>query len=105
VRIHFERSGGVGGLTLTTSLDTAALSPEQAHQLRELLARADFFQLPATLQGAAPGADRFVYKVSAEGPEGSHSLTVDEAAAPPLLRPLLKWLTATATSRAQRQDR
>ena len=96
LRIHFERTGGLAGLRMVATMDSAALSPEEARELAALVAGAGFFDLPAVMTETVPSADRFRYRLTVETPEQSHTVTVDEGAVPDALRPLLDWLTAAA---------
>jgi hypothetical protein len=99
MQIHFERTGGFAGLRLTTTLNSATLSPEDAHKLQELIDQAEFFALPPVLTAKTPGADRFQYKLTVETQGRQHTVEVDEGAAPATLRPLLNWLTTAAKTR------
>ena len=99
MRISFERTGGFAGIRLATTVDSAALSPEEAAQLRTLVDNAKFFSLPARIKTTASGADRFQYTVTVETLDQRHTVVVDESAAPPELRPLLNWLTTTAKTK------
>jgi hypothetical protein len=99
MHIHFERSGGLAGLRLTTTVDSATLSSDDARKLQELIGTAQFFSLPAMLTAKTPGADRFQYTLTVETQGRQHTITVDEGAAPPTLRPLLNWLTTAAKTR------
>jgi hypothetical protein len=99
MKISFERTGGFAGIRLATTVDSATLTPEEAAQLRTLVDNAKFFALPAKIKATAPGADRFQYAVTIETPNQRHTVTVDEGAAPPELRPLLNWLTTAAKTK------
>ncbi len=84
------------------TLSSESLSPEQAQQLRALIDAAGFFGLPAEIQTAAQGADRFLYTVTVELEGQRHTVRAEDAAVPPTFRPLLKWLT-NATRKAPRR--
>jgi hypothetical protein len=96
VRVHFERSGGFGGLLLTVTIESDTLSVDEQQQLRRLIDEADFFNLPAELSDSSGAVDQFVYKVVVESADRSHSVQTTEAAAPTTLQPLLDWLTRAA---------
>jgi hypothetical protein len=113
MRIHFERSGGVGGFRLTAELDIdqgnaiygaarlkRSLSPDEVRRLREILDSADFFDLPAAVPPSRQGADRFRYVVTVESAGKRHSVRTTDKAAPEALRPLLEYLTKIAMGRA-----
>ena len=92
MQIHFERSGGFAGITLTRTVSTDNLSAEQRRELMALIEGARFFDLPAVIRSSEPGADRFQYRISIQGDEKKHEIEVDEAAMPPQLKPLVAWL-------------
>ena len=113
MRIHFARSGGVGGLRLTAELDTdqgyaiygaarlkRPLTPDEARRVREILDSADFFGLPAAMLPSRQGADRFQYVVTVESAGKRHSVRTTDKAAPKALRPLLEYLTKISLGRA-----
>ena len=98
MHIQFERSGGFAGMRLTATIDSERLSSDDAATLRDLIAAARFFDLPAKSEKAATGADRFHYKVIAEMDARRHTIEIDESVVPSSLRPLLNWLTEKAKS-------
>jgi emfourin len=96
MHIEFERTGGVGGIRLATSVDTDTLPADESARVRQLVDDAGFFNLPARLKTPAPSADRFEYRLTVRAPERSHTVDVGEGAIPPSLRPLIDWLMAAA---------
>jgi hypothetical protein len=113
MRIHFERSGGVGGFRLTAELDTdqgsaiygaarlqRSLSSDEVRRLREILDAADLFDLPAAAPPSGRGADRFQYVVTVESAGKRHSVRTTDRAAPKALRPLLEYLTKLSMGRS-----
>lgn len=83
---------------MTTEVNTAKLSTEQANQLHSLVEAANFFQLSTTI--AAPNQpDRFQYQVTVQEGDRSRTITVDESAVPNTLRPLLECLMNYARQR------
>jgi hypothetical protein len=112
MRVHFERSGGFGGMRLTAELDTdqlqatygaahvqRVLSPEEARHLERLVESSDFFTLPARTSSAGRGADRFQYIITVENAGKRHSVhTIDEAA-PEALSALLASLRNASMGR------
>jgi hypothetical protein len=99
MNIHFERSGGFAGLRLSQDLDSADLSPDERSELDRLVEAAHFFDLPADVRAANPGADRFQYNLTVNQGPREHTVALDEAAIPENLRPLLNWLMAKARKR------
>ncbi len=98
MRIYFERSGGFMGMHIAKTLDTTALSPEEASSLHHMIDAAGFFELPETPTASPEGADQFHYKLTVEDEERHHSIETTDAAAPDALRPLLRRLTILARS-------
>lgn len=105
LRVQFERTGGFAGLRLTVDLNTDSLSAVEADELRHLVESARFFELPAQIVGSEKTADQFVYKVTVESEQRTHTITVGESAAPETLRPLIDWLSAAARKRRGRPGR
>ncbi|MBI3244583.1 MAG: hypothetical protein HYZ49_20070 [Chloroflexi bacterium] len=100
MKIMFERSGGVAGMRVTTTVNTDTLPANEAQMLREMVDKAKFFDLPAVL--AAPksnNADRFQYKLTVEVGNRRHTVETGETAAPPTLQPLIQRLGEMAKKR------
>ncbi len=95
MRIHFERSGGFGGLQLSVVIEADTLPDEELRELKRLISEADFFNLPAEMRDTT-AADQFVYKLTVEDAGRSHTVQADETAAPETLQHLLDWLTRAA---------
>jgi hypothetical protein len=98
MRINYERTGGFAGMRLAATIDTAALSPDQANALQEMIEAARFFDLPAQIPAPAQGIDQFQYRVTIEAQGKKHTVAVGEAAASPELQALLQQLTLLARS-------
>jgi len=96
MRISFERTGGLAGMRLATTIQSDNLSAEEAGKLWDLIEAASFFDQPATSPGPVPGADRFQYKIAVEAGDRRHTIQVNDAAGPAELRPLGQWLTNAA---------
>jgi hypothetical protein len=97
MHIIFERSGGIAGRTVRTSVDSSKLAPEEAQHLAQLVEDSGFFQLPATLPPPAQGgADRFQYRLTIDDDGRQHSVEMREDGVPPPARPLVDWLTRQA---------
>jgi hypothetical protein len=99
MNVHFERSGGFAGLRLSHDIDSADLSQEERSELERLVEAAHFFDLPADVRAANPGADRFQYDLAVKAGPREHTVAMDEAAVPENVRPLLNWLMAKARKR------
>jgi hypothetical protein len=99
MKISFERHGGFTGIRLATQIDTETMEPGEAHQVQEMVAAADFFNLPAVILPSKPGPDEFQYIVTVEMGDRQHTVTVSDRAAPPALQELLQFLTRMAKKR------
>jgi len=99
MHIQFERTGGVAGMRLMTTIDSDSISSEDATALRNMIDSASFFELPVKSQKSQSGVDRFQYKVMVEIDARRHTIEIEESAVPASLRPLLNWLTEKAKSR------
>jgi len=99
MHIEFSRSGGFAGIRLVASVDTEDLPADQASSLNQLIREAEFFGLPEKLAPEKPAPDRFEYQLTIKASEKSHSVVVNDAAAPESLRPLLNYLTTLAMVR------
>jgi hypothetical protein len=92
LRVTFETTGGLGGLTMTKTIDSDKLLAEQANRLRQLVDASNFFNLPTAIPYSGPIRDFFHYKLIVESEGKKHTIEVDEPAAPSELKPLLQWL-------------
>jgi hypothetical protein len=98
MQIFFERSGGVTGIPVTVTIDTASLSSQEVIQLSQLIEISDFFELPGTSPAPAR-PDRFQYKVTVREGDRQHTVIMGETAVPTTLKPLLDWLIEAARRR------
>src|SRR5207248_10123245 len=82
MRITLTRSGGVAGiLPPPVTLDTAALPRGVARRIEELVASADFFNLPHTLAAPTRQPARLQFTVRIVKDDGqAHTVTCDEEA-------------------------
>jgi hypothetical protein len=74
MKIKFERSGGIIGITSNFSVDTNLFCPGEADQIEQLIDKARFFDLPT--ESAAPpkgAADYFEYVITVKK-EGSNRI-------------------------------
>lgn len=92
MKVQLTRSGGFGGVRLSTALDTDALPPGEAAKLRRLISESAFFEQPSSLKSSSSGPDRFQYRLSAEEGEEKKEIETDETAMPEALRPLVEYL-------------
>jgi hypothetical protein len=96
MRIDFERSGGLAGISLTLTLDTQQLPSAEAANLESMIQDSGFFGLPGQTHAGPAGADRFEYRLAVSAPGHTHSIVMNEADVPGPLMPLLQHLTDLA---------
>ena len=89
MHIHFERTGGFAGMTLTADIATDTLSRDDQSRLQQLVEDADFFALPAELRDTGAAVDQFVYRITIEVAGRRHTVeteaTKSHASGTPLL--------------------
>jgi hypothetical protein len=86
--INVRRSGGYAGLSEEVlSLDTGRLDDSKARRVEQLLADADFFNLPADAAEEA-GMDTFRYEMNASDDGRRHTVSFSEGN--PKAAPLLE---------------
>ncbi|WP_414620631.1 protealysin inhibitor emfourin [Calothrix sp. CCY 0018] len=91
--ISLERSGGFAGISKLMEIDTAKLPQKETEELCKLLESANFFNLPAYIEGNSKQRDRFQYTLTVEDKDKQHTVTVAESAIPENLRALIEWIT------------
>ena len=69
MRVDFIRTGGFGGIRLTTSVETTQLPPDQAVTIHKLLDDARFFELPENIAPPRPMPDSFQYRITVASAE------------------------------------
>jgi len=92
VRLELTRSGGIGGLSETRSIDTSALEEPKAQELERLASRADLAALAQRSPLRGRGGDRFQYDLTVEAEGRRSQVTVAEDVVPPELDELIKWM-------------
>jgi hypothetical protein len=97
MRVVLESSGGFAGLHLSSSLDTAELSPEQASEAERVLEKL------ASAPQAAPLTSSTLprYRLTVIQDTGARVLELTESQVPPALRPLLSELMRRARARPE----
>lgn len=84
------RSGGIAGVTLRRSLDTASLPPDGRRAVDEALAACDLDALAGRATGPASGADRFRYALTIDAGDRRRDIALAEPDVPDALRPVLE---------------
>jgi hypothetical protein len=98
VRIRLSAEGGFAylpGLQKPITVDLDELPAAESAALRQLLEKADFFELPARVGGTAAGAaDMREFTIDVDSGDRRHSVKVSETAASPALIALIDRLQA-----------
>ncbi len=92
MRLELTRSGGIGGLSVTRSIDTSALEAPKARELERLASRVDLAALAQRSPLRGRGADRFQYDLVVEAEGRRSQVTVAEDVVPPELDELMGWI-------------
>ena len=95
MRMQVKAEGGfagpIPGLSKPIILDSDTLPPQEAEEMRQLVAAAHFFELPAQQPQPQRGADYRTYTISIDNGERHHSVQFTELVADPHLRNLLAF--------------
>jgi hypothetical protein len=95
MRMQVKTEGGITGpipgLSKPIVLDSNALPPQEAEEMRQLVIAAHFFELPVQQPKPQRGADYRSYTISIENGERHHSVQFTELVADPHLRNLLAF--------------
>jgi hypothetical protein len=94
-RIHFHRAGGVLGREIDAEIDLNEIPADEAQQLMQLIAGANFFKIPQNMIAQAMD-DEYEYTVTVEAGNTSHTIHTCDSNAPQSLRPLLEKLSLLA---------
>ena len=96
MRVSVARGGGLAGVVETTTADSERLSAADAALLRSKVAEARFFDLPGEVDGAASpgGGDRFLYAVTVEDTDRTHTVRRGEPDLPEALGALISWVSS-----------
>ena len=94
MRIKLEVSGGFAGLhQAPKEIDSESLDEHGANRWRELLARANFFQLPCESL-TKNGCDLMQYKITVQDGSKLHQVTLDDITLTNELRQIVSDLQA-----------
>lgn len=89
MRLELTRSGGIAGLQKRRSLDTEALSSDDASELERLVSELDLEDLERRSPIRGRGADRFQYDLHVKRQGGEHRVVVSEDEVPASLKAVL----------------
>src|SRR6516165_5128430 len=102
MRIHFERTGGVGGPAMrrAVSVETETLPAAEADELRTLMGAADVPALANQLrtEKGTGRPDEFRYRLVVEDGDQCHTVETSDTSMPAPLHSLVKWLVKHAST-------
>jgi hypothetical protein len=90
MRIQFERSGGIAGITVKKAVDTTRLPAQERAELEAMVHAIDFDHVPPAPR---TGADRFQYDIKIEDGRRRH-VSLTDGQLTPQFRALIDHLTA-----------
>jgi hypothetical protein len=98
MKIYFERSGGFAGVLSSTTVDTQKLSSKEASEIKNLVEKVQFFELPPRLSQLSKttkdAADYFVYKITIQNNnQDKHTVECNDVNLKPALKQLIAFLT------------
>lgn len=90
MKIQLKRTGGLTGIPFIVTIDTDQLGPEDKNTLEEIVESAHFPSLPEKIDSASSRPDRFLYRITVEKLDSSHTVEVSESGVPESLQPLIQ---------------
>jgi hypothetical protein len=102
LKIFFEQSGGIAGLSRKITIDTNSLPSSEVQEIESIVDSSKFYELPSSTipqpkknDGAA---DYFKYKITLESDTGSNPHTVEttDITMPSKLSPFITYLRRKA---------
>jgi hypothetical protein len=99
MRLTYRKSGGVAGLLQGAELDSTTLPPQEAQQLKGLLAA---YAKTGPVHLTTPGArDLFLHDLTIDTPAGPVRFLFDDGRIPPEAKALIRHLEGMARLRAR----
>lgn len=100
LKIFFEQSGGIAGLSKKIALDTNSLPPSEAQEIESIVDNSKFYELPSIIlqPKSNAAADYFKYKITLESDSGNNKHTVEttDITMPSGLSPFIAYLRRKA---------
>jgi len=97
--IWFERSGGFGGMTLKTEIDSDSLTSDELENIHQWIEQMHFFEVQISDSLSLGQPDQFTYKIKLESDDKSRSLEFNDSTIPVNFNPLVRYLVKKARSR------
>ena len=94
MRISFEQSGGIAGLSKKINLDTRSLPSSEGQQVQSMVDNSNFYELlNNTGQPDPTAADYLKYKITLESEDGrKHTVETTDVTTPAALSPFVGYL-------------
>ncbi len=101
LKIFFEQSGGIAGLSRKITLDTNSLPPSEVQEIESIVDSSKFYELPSTIlqPKSNAAADYFKYKITLELDNGNnniHTVETTDITMPSALSPFIAYLRRKA---------
>jgi emfourin len=90
MKVRFSQSGGFAGLMKGCEIDTAALPPESARELEQLVQASAIPQSGEFLSESS--RDLHQYEITIDDGASKRSVTFDDQSVPPSAKPLVGYL-------------
>lgn len=93
MKVHFERSGGFAGISMSVSLDTDNMPQDESARLHQMCDNMNFFNLPSKLDVKSGAADLFRYKITIESKDGKHTVETTDLSMTPEFENFVNYLS------------
>ena len=98
MKIWFEQSGGLAGITISSSVDTNSLPSTQREMIERIVSSTSFFNLASRISPPRGSADFLHYVIKVEDRTGSHTVEFTDLSMVSELKPLVKFMREKALS-------
>lgn len=98
MKIWFEQSGGLAGISLSSSVDTNSLPATQREMIERIVSSANFFNLASKISPPRGSADFLRYFIKVEDRTGIHAVEFTDFSLVSELKPLVKFMREKALS-------
>lgn len=99
MKIQLKRTGGLTGIPFIVIIDTEELDPEDKNTLEEIVESAHFSSLPEKIDSASWRLDQFLYRITIDKLDSSHTIEVSESGMPESLQQFIQRVTFLGRSK------
>jgi hypothetical protein len=96
MKIWFEQSGGVAGISISYSTDTDFLPAAEREMIEKIISSTNFFNLASRSSPPHRSADYFRYIIKVEDGTHNHTVEFTDLSRIPKLKPLVKLMRQKA---------